>query len=84
MARETWYILDDGTSGNPAECTNDDAGVLRHKDGKAVAIGPYGHRSRGVDVPDATDRQIETKPSVKPGKNREVKAGAGAKTYETR
>lgn len=49
--RETWYVLDDGSAADPNEVAPDEAGVLRHKDGRAVALGPYGPRSRGVDVP---------------------------------
>lgn len=49
---ETWYILEDGSLGDPHEIAPDDSGVLRHRDGRAVAYGPHGPRSRGcVDAP---------------------------------
>jgi len=48
--RETWYILEDGTPADPKEVGPDQHGVLRHKNGVAVAIGPHGPRSTGVDV----------------------------------
>lgn len=59
--RETWYILDDGTSVDPNEVAPDNAGVLMHKSGIAVAVGPHGPRSRGVD-PDE-ERAKKAKPA---------------------
>lgn len=61
--RETWYVLEDDTVADPKDVAPDESGVLRHKDGQAVAMGPYGPRSRGVDVeareaPSAADRQM--------------------------
>lgn len=54
--RETWYVLEDGTIADPREVERDAAGVLRHRDGVAVAIGAYGPRSRSVAVdPKAKD-----------------------------
>jgi hypothetical protein len=47
---ETWYVLENGESGDPREVAPDKGGVLRHSNGMAVAIGPYGPRSRGVDA----------------------------------
>lgn len=62
--RETWYVLEDGTAADPNEVAPDEAGVLRHKDGQAVAMGPHGPRSRGVDAPEReaaspNDRQMK-------------------------
>lgn len=48
--RQTWYVLDDGSSADPCEVAPDAAGILRHKDGKAVAMRGDVPRSRGVDV----------------------------------
>lgn len=48
--RETWYVLEDGKVADPNEIAPDEGGVLRHKDGVAVAIGPYGPKSTGVDL----------------------------------
>lgn len=64
--RETWYVLDDDSVADPKEVAPDESGALRHRDGRAVAIGPYGPRSRGVDLsevakaaPSAADRQMK-------------------------
>lgn len=50
MNRETWYVLEDGSCGDPAEVTAGPDGRLRHRDGRAVAYAPHGPRSRGVDA----------------------------------
>ena len=46
---ETWYVMVDGTCGDPREIVTDKDGKLRHKDGRAVDYAPHGPRSRGVD-----------------------------------
>ncbi len=38
----TWYILADGTQADPNDCSPDKDGVLRHKNGVAVALGDNG------------------------------------------
>ncbi len=48
--RETWYVMEDGTVGDPREIREHADGVLRHEDGRAVAYASHGPRSRGVDV----------------------------------
>lgn len=50
MTRETWYVMDDGSFGDPNDIFHGNDGRLRHKDGRAVAYGPHGPRSSGVDV----------------------------------
>jgi hypothetical protein len=58
--RETWYVLEDGSCGDPREVALDDKGALRHKDGRAVAIGDHGNpRSSGVDL-DADGKLLTT------------------------
>lgn len=47
--QETWYILENGASGDPNDVSRDTFGRLIHKSGVAVATGPHGYRSRGVD-----------------------------------
>lgn len=51
--RETWYVLEDGTSVHPSEVAPNDKGRLAHKTG-LVAMRDDGEtpRSRGVDVDD--------------------------------
>lgn len=48
--RQTWYVMADGTYGDPREISAGADGVLRHSDGRAVAYAPHGPRSRSVDV----------------------------------
>lgn len=71
---ETWYILEDGSCGDPREIKPDADGVLRHKDGRAVAYATHGPRSRGVD-PESERAKYKT---------REVKAETPKRTYKTR
>ncbi len=52
MGTETWYVLEDGSAGDPREIAPDKDGILRHKDGRAVAYAPHGPRSRSVDTDD--------------------------------
>lgn len=70
--RETWYVLEDGVVADPRDVAPDSDGTLRHKSGVAVAIGPHGPRSRGVDVaemakdaPPARDRQMKPAAAVR-------------------
>lgn len=53
--RATWYVMESGEPGDPAMIAPDADGVLRHGDGRAVAIGPHGPRSTGVDLPDESE-----------------------------
>lgn len=50
MATETWYIMEDGTMGDPREVSAGDDGILRHADGRAVAYASHGPRSCSVEV----------------------------------
>lgn len=50
---ETWYVMEDGSVGDPREIALGADGKLRHNDGRAVAYAPHGPRSRSVDVPEA-------------------------------
>ncbi|MBA4219942.1 MAG: hypothetical protein C0458_04345 [Methylobacterium sp.] len=47
---ETWYVLADGRVADPNHVAPDEQGVLRHKEGVAVALGPHGPRSRSIDA----------------------------------
>lgn len=51
MARETWYVLEDGRVADPSECVPDEKGALTHSSGVKVAMRfadcPM---SRGVDA----------------------------------
>lgn len=47
---ETWYVMEDGSLGDPRDIRRDEKGRLRHADGRAVAYAPHGPRSRSVDA----------------------------------
>jgi hypothetical protein len=79
---ETWYVMEDGSCGDPRDIAPDANGVLRHKDGRAVKYAPHGPRSRGVN-PDDERAKGAPKPVV-PMVNREVTAEAPKRTYKTR
>jgi hypothetical protein len=49
-AMETWYVMADGSYGDPAEIGTNDDGTLMHRDGRAVAYGPHGPKSRGMSA----------------------------------
>lgn len=86
--RETWYVLEDGSNADPREVAPDKSGVLRHKNGVAVAIGGHGNpRSTGVDVEAERKSPRPEKPEreAKSPHNRQVKAGDdGPVKYKTR
>lgn len=74
---ETWYVLEDGTVGDPREISRDKNDVLRHKDGRAVAYGPHGPKSRGcVDA--------EAERAKASGASPPPPANGGAETDATR
>jgi len=50
---ETWYVMEDGSVGDPREIAQGEDGRLCHSDGRRVAYAPHGPRSRSVDVPEA-------------------------------
>ena len=87
----TWYVLDDGSVADPNEVAPDDSGVLRHRNGVAVAMGLYGARSRGVNLDDPTAGGVTVaavrapqKKAAPPQRDRQMKAGDAGPTYETR
>lgn len=75
---ETWYILETGELGDPALIGHDEKGVLRHEDGRAVAYGPHGPRSRGcvdADAERAKGKEMKPEEPKRGYKTRESKAG---------
>lgn len=55
---ETCYVLEDGSVAHPRDVSRDAKGVLRHKDGRAVAMRrPNVPRTRGVDLKDMRPQQ---------------------------
>lgn len=52
MKLATWYVTEDGQAVDPGQCAPDDAGVLRHSSGVAVAMRGNAYSSRAVDLDD--------------------------------
>lgn len=75
--RATWYVLEDGNAVDPNDCAPDDKGVLRHKDGVAVAMRGNAYSSRSVDLG-------EQGLDAPPARDREMKPAASGKGYRTR
>lgn len=61
---ETWYVMEDGSVGDPHKIALDKKGVLRHEDGRAVAYGPHGPRSRGCVDAVAERAKAKAKPAA--------------------
>ncbi len=79
--RETWFVMDDGTLGDPSEVGLDKDGLWRHKDGRLVAMrGPDTPRTSGVD---AEAERAKSKPKVRDMKAEDPK-GKGYKTRESK
>lgn len=76
--RETWYVLEDGSAADPREVAPDDAGVLRHVSGMAVAMKGQVASSRGVD-PEEERAKAKAKP-----RGKDMKPSAGGAGYVTR
>lgn len=96
---ETWYVMEDGSLGDPRQIAEDASGVLRHRDGRAVAYGMYGPRSRGGVDAEAERAQADANASNKQGHGaisetetvpsdkqtqRDKAAGARPRKYKTR
>lgn len=74
---ETWYVMEDGAVGDPLEIAPDGAGILRHKDGRAVAYKPHGPRSRMVSAEEIAAYRTREMTAEKPKRayrTRQVKA----------
>lgn len=86
MGTETWYVTEDGSVADPREVSPDAGGVLRHKDGRAVAYAPHGPRSRSIDPEEERSSAKKAAPEKVPkkaGRQMEPDDDAGGK-YKTR
>lgn len=93
---EVWYVMADGSVGDPAEISAGPDGVLRHTDGRAVAYKPHGPVARMIDpvaeraraalmdgkISANEARAVVGKPPIVAAK--EVKPAAQAGGYRTR
>lgn len=86
MTNETWYVLDDGSLGDPLLISPGPDGRLTHKDGRKVAYAAHGPRSRGgVDA--EAERAKPTKQAARQApasRGREMKPDDAGPTYKTR
>lgn len=88
MTRETWYIMADGSFGDPNDVGHGADGRLRHRDGRPVAYGPHGPLSAGVDVDveraKAARRDMQPEPAAEEPKHATDMKPAAGKGYRTR
>ena len=86
--RETWYVMDDGSAVDPNDVAPDTAGIMRHCDGRSVAVGPHGLRSRSMseaEMREARANAAAQKPSGVRGRALEAEpTSRGYKTRETK
>lgn len=81
--------------GDPAQISSDEKGLLRHRDGRAVAYAPHGPRTRSVDPDkarrparsvgqeDADGERLTVDAGASPARRRDMQPGA-AQPYKTR
>ncbi len=82
--RETWYVLEDGSAADPREVAPDDAGVLRHTSGAAVAMKGQVASSRGVDPEEERAKARDREAAKAKPKGKDMKPSAGSAGYVTR
>lgn len=89
--RETWYVLEDSTAADPRHVRADTDGLLRHRDGRAVAYAPHGPRSRSVDPDEERAHAAELRRSyeaehgpVESPEDRQMKPARRGRRYRTR
>lgn len=76
-----WFILEDGSVGDPSFVSPDKDGKLRHKDGRAVAYGPHGPRSR---VPGPAEIATPVSREAVAPEDRELRPHGRGRGYRTR
>lgn len=81
MKTETWYVMEDGSMGDPREVSPGEDGLLRHKDGRVVAYAPHGPRSRSIDPQEEVGSASQTE---KPKKGRQMEPDGESGKYKTR
>lgn len=76
----TWYVMEDGSVSDPSEVGRDAAGVLRHRDGRAVALrGGALPRTRSVDVGEQAGAPVAASTDAK-----DMAPAKPKRTYRTR
>ncbi len=75
--RETWYVLEDGTAGDPQDIAPNAKGVLMHKNGIPVQL-----RANGVPLTSGVDVAAERAKAAQNAKAKEVHAEPVHETKE--
>lgn len=81
---ETWYVMADGSVGDPRDVRPGADGVLRHKNGTAVDYRPHGPRSRMVDPAVERAKVAASRVRATASEARDMKPAAASATYRTR
>jgi len=77
--------MDDGSAVDPNDVAPDDTGVMRHSDGRSVAVGPHGLRSRSMSEAEMCEARANAAPQKPPGvSGRSLDAEPPLKGYKTR
>ncbi|MEY9466297.1 hypothetical protein ABH973_006710 [Bradyrhizobium ottawaense] len=89
--QDVWYVLEDGRTVDPNECSTDEGGVLRHESGVAVKMrSPGVPLSRGVDAAkervkaDRAEARAKAEAEAKAKAAKDMKPGEGNPPYKTR
>lgn len=90
---ETWYVMEDGSVADPSQVKRDAVGVLRHSDGRAVAMRGDVPRTRSVDLDQIKAKAAAVAAEESAKKKAAAEAASAAKdmkpsepkrTYQTR
>lgn len=85
MARETWYVLEDGRVADPSECGPDVEGVLTHVGGVKVAMRlPNCPMSRSVDADAERAKAKDEAEAAAAAAAKDMKPEEPKKGYRTR
>lgn len=94
--RETWYVLEDGTAVDPAECASDEKGRLTHRSGAKIAmrfpdcpmsksVDPKAERAKAAVAKNAAETTADPNRAATSPEDREMKAEEPKKAgYKTR
>lgn len=88
MIRETWFVMEDGSCGDPREVRPEKDGKLVHKDGRKVAYAAHGPRSRSVDPeaekPKKAVKEVPVEVAADQPEVKEIAPEKPKPTYKTR
>lgn len=81
---ETWYVMEDGSVGDPRDISYNADGKLAHKDGRMVAYASHGPRTRGIDPDEERSKRGKSKSDSTPKSTdtKDIRASAADKAEE--